>query len=39
MDKMKFLDWYKNKIESNNLAPDEKVWENIQNHLDIENSC
>jgi len=35
---MKFLDWYKNKIESNNLAPDEKVWENIQNHLDIENS-
>ncbi|TVQ89305.1 MAG: hypothetical protein EA393_07120 [Bacteroidetes bacterium] len=33
---MKINKWYKNIVESNNESPPEVVWEEIQNHLDVD---
>lgn len=35
---MKFLKWYKNRIEANDIAPPEQIWENIQDELDVSDS-
>ncbi|MEE4198528.1 MAG: hypothetical protein V2I54_12860 [Bacteroidales bacterium] len=35
---MDFLKWYKNRMESDNPAPPEHVWENIQDQMDIDHS-
>ncbi|MBS0012279.1 MAG: PorT family protein [Bacteroidales bacterium] len=35
---MNFLNWYKNKIESNELDPPGNTWDNIQDKLDIDSS-
>jgi len=33
---MKINKWYKNIVETNNESPPEVVWEEIQNHLDVD---
>ena len=35
---MNFLKWYRNIIESSDLAPPDNTWSNIQDQLDIDNS-